>query len=246
MTNKLYDHNFYSEQGLESLELARIVAPLVMRLATTKSVIDIGCGLGGWLRAFSENGAEIVRGIDGNYIDRSKLYIPSECFTPADLSQPLSLDGRYDLAVCLEVAEHLNAQAGTELIVALTSLAQLVLFSAAVPGQGGTGHLNEQWSEYWRDLFQTRGFKMLDLIRPLIREDRRVCWWYRQNISLYASEATMDANPNLRGTSEEAGGIEWIHINMLRPPRVGVRNLMTHLKPVLSQAIRKRLTASLR
>ena len=168
-----------------------------MRLAAIGSVIDVGCGVEGWLRAFSENGIATLRGLDGNYVDRSQLYIPSESFAEIDLQQPLHLEGRYDLAVCLEVAEHLDTKSGRALVRVLTGLAPVILFSAAVPGQGGIGHVNEQWPRYWRRLFEEHGFKMLDVIRPLIREDRRVKWWYRQNIVMFASEAAMSANPVL-------------------------------------------------
>src|SRR5262249_62094788 len=73
MAKPLYDNDFYARHGDRSIESARIVAPLVMRLAAIKSVIDVGCGVGGWLQSFSENGVATIRGLDGNYVDRSKL-----------------------------------------------------------------------------------------------------------------------------------------------------------------------------
>jgi hypothetical protein len=191
--------------------------------------------------------------VDGDYVNPSQLYIPPERFIPADLAKPLKVEDRYDLAVSLEVAEHLDPRAGGQLIITLTSLAPLVLFSAAAPGQGGIGHVNEQWPRYWRSLFEARGFKMLDILRPLIREDRRVAWWYRQNIALFAGEAAISANPKLqeflsqeflsndREMNSDPKDIEWIHINMISPPHAGVRNLMAHLRPALRHAIRKRL-----
>lgn len=245
MSGTLYDHGFYARQGGESLESARIVAPLVMALATISSVIDVGCGIGGWLRAFSENEVPVVRGVDGNYVDPSKLYIAPEFFMAVDLTQPLDLVGRYDLAICLEVAEHLDARSGRELVGVLTDLAPLILFSAAVPGQGGIGHVNEQWPWYWRHIFEQRNFRMLDVIRPLIREDRRIKWWYRQNIVMFANEEAMAANPLLREGLPDDNGLEWVHINMLRPPHAGARNLLVHLKPLLWLAIRKRFSGML-
>ncbi|HVB82884.1 MAG TPA: methyltransferase domain-containing protein [Candidatus Binataceae bacterium] len=248
MAGTLYDHGFYSQHAAESLESARIVAPLVMRAASINSVIDIGCGVGAWLRAFRENGVASVRGVDGKYVDPSKLCIPQECFTAMDLTEPDVLEGRYDLALCLEVAEHLGTLSGRTLVRVLSDLAPLILFSAAIPGQGGIGHVNEQWPEYWRRSFEERGFKMLDLVRPQVREDRRVKWWYRQNIVMFASEVAISANPSLRETVadysrlrlDDDKGIEWIHINMLCPPHAGVRNLLVHLRPLLHNAIRKR------
>lgn len=256
MTDTPYDDDFFARDGERSLESARIVAPIVIQLAAIRSVIDVGCGLAGWLRAFSENGVPLILGVDGDWVDPSKLYVPADCFAAADLTKPLHIDGQYDLALCLEVAEHLDPRSGRELVGALTSLAPLILFSAAVPGQGGTHHVNAQWPGYWRCIFEERGFKMIDLIRPLIREDRRIDWWYRQNIVMFANKAAISTNPALRGTSRDTSnddkGIDWVHINTLFPADAGVRSLLAgvrnlgaQVRPVLGRAIRKRLPATL-
>ena len=121
-----------------------------------------------------------------------------------DLSRPFKINGRYDLAICLEVAEHIPDEHSRDLVDALCAAAPVVLFSAAVPGQGGTGHINERWPEYWRERFEARGYRICDVIRPRIREDRRVVWWYRQNIVIYASEAGLAAHPALRVDSGSA------------------------------------------
>jgi hypothetical protein len=112
--------------------------------------------------------------------------LPSECFTPMNLTEPIKMDEHFDLALCLEVAEHLPSRTSAQLVRGLTDLAPIALFSAAVPGQGGTGHVNEQWPEYWRNLFKERGFAMLDPIRPLLREDHRVEICYLTSSPLYA------------------------------------------------------------
>lgn len=239
MISTLYDDRFYSRHKDKSLESARIVAPLVMRLARVRSVIDVGCGMGGWLRAFAENGVAVVRGIDGDHVNPSELYVAPEHFTAVDLTQPFEIDEHFDLVICLEVAEHLPARASSRLVSSLTDLAPIILFSASLPGQGGIGHVNEQWPEYWRNLFAKRGFTMLDAIRPLIREDRRIEWWYRQNIAIFASEAAISANRGLREMPRDSKEFEWVHVNMLR--HAGVRNLLAHLWPALNEAIRKRL-----
>jgi hypothetical protein len=69
----------------------------------------------------------------------------------------------------LEVAEHLSGKAGACLVHTLTQAAPLVMFSAAVPGQRGSHHINEQWPGYWRSLFTDEGFRLFNPIRPLIR-----------------------------------------------------------------------------
>jgi hypothetical protein len=97
----------------------------------------------------------------------------------------------------------------------------VVLFSAAIPGQGGTGHVNEQWPKYWRQLFAARGFRLLDPIRPLVREDYRIKFWYRQNILMFASEQAIAANEKLAKEAERGSlpDLEWVHVSMVRKER---------------------------
>src|ERR1700677_1919613 len=234
----LYDSEFYAGQASNSFESARIVAALVHELIRPDSVVDIGCGLGGWLKAFSELGVRRVRGVDGNYVDQSKLYIDSACFTAADLKESFDIEEKYDLAISLEVAEHLPRAAGERLVRTCTSAAGVVLFSAAIPGQGGTGHINEHWPEYWRDQFKELGFVMCDILRSRIRDDHRIEWWYRQNLVLYANVASTRRYPALVNiANSEAPGIEWVHVNMLR--NAGVRNLFRHFHPALIDALQR-------
>ena len=235
-----YGAEFYAQQAPGSLESARIVAAHIAELLTPRRVIDVGCGLGGWLLALSETGAQEVRGIDGDHVDRSKLHIDPACFTAVDLSRPFRIDGRFDLTICIEVAEHIPHTHSEDLVDALCAAAPVVLFSAALPGQGGNGHVNEQWPEYWSRRFHQRGFRMFDSIRPRIRDEPGVRWWYRQNLVLYANEAGRAAHP-LLGTDAASGepGLEWVHVNMLRA--AGVRNLLRHGRPALVTAIRRRL-----
>jgi SAM-dependent methyltransferase len=234
-----YGAEFYAEQAIGSLRSARIVAALVAELVRPNSVVDVGCGMGGWLRAFGENGARELNGIDGDHVDRSKLLFDPSRFSPVDLSQPFRIDGRYDLAICLEVAEHIPHEYSQSLADALCAAAPVILFSAALPGQRGTGHINERWPEYWRERFQARGFRICDVIRPRVRNDQRVVWWYRQNMVIYASEASLAAHPVLR-TDSEVSEIEWVHVNMLRS--ASVRNLLCHLRSALVDALTRRFS----
>jgi hypothetical protein len=132
------------------------------------------------------------------------LHIDPADFTPADLTRRLTLDRRYDLATCLEVAEHLPTERSSGLVEDLTAAAPVVLFSAAIPGQGGTDHINEQWPFFWRDLFARRGYVRLDPFRPRLWRDRTVAYCYRQNLYLYASREAIAGSPVLR--AEEAKG----------------------------------------
>lgn len=211
-----YDDAFFDSHEEVALASARAAVPLLLEIIQPASVIDVGCGRGAWLKAFGEHGVAALRGVDGPHVNQDRLLIDRACFTVADLGKPFHLEGRFDLAVCLEVAEHLSYAVGPQLVQNLTDLAPLVLFSAAIPGQGGTGHINEQWPPYWRRLFADRGYQRLDPLRPRLKQDARVAWWYRQNLFLFASAAAV---ANSAALQEQAHGAETefevIHVNAL-------------------------------
>jgi len=193
---------------------ARVVVPMVIELTHPLSVLDVGCGRGAWLSAFIANGIEQVVGLDGDYIPPSTLLFPADRFRPTNLSIRFEIPpDRFDLAICLEVAEHLPAANSRHLVRQLTSAASQVLFSAAPPGQEGGGHINCKPLSYWREIFEEFGFRMLDPFRPKLRDDRRVAWWYRQNMVMFASPDAMTANPALANWEVPPGlESEWVHM----------------------------------
>jgi len=181
----LYTRRFFKEQMDSSRRSAAAVVPLVQSIVRPVSVVDVGCGVGTWLRQFIDCGLTDVIGIDGAYVHEELLQIPRESFVPCDLSQSLPAKRTFELALCVEVAEHLPEARASGLVADLVSLAPVVLFSAAVPGQGGIGHVNEQWPEYWESLFGVHNYQCLDCLRPLIWNDSRIDPWYRQNLLLF-------------------------------------------------------------
>lgn len=183
-----YNRDFYRARQDGSYRSASIVVPLVLSLLPVNSVVDVGCGVGVWASHFLQHGVKEVTGIDGAYVDQTMLHIPRECFHAHDLRFPIRLEKRYDMAVCLEVAEHLPNSRSEGMVHDLVLLAPCILFSAAVPGQGGTAHINEQYLSWWAKLFRTHGYVPIDLIRHQIWDISEVDWWYRQNIVLFAHE----------------------------------------------------------
>lgn len=173
------------------------VAPIVLELVRPASVVDIGCGLGEWLAAFQEYGVDDILGIDGDYIDRRMLYIPQENFKTFDLNKPFMLSRTFDLAICLEVAEHIEPENATGFIGSLTRLAPVVLFSAAIPLQGGTHHVNEQWPDYWVQKFRAWGFVPVDAIRKRIWSNPDIRIFYRQNAMFFCTEQVLANNSSL-------------------------------------------------
>jgi SAM-dependent methyltransferase len=183
----VYTHQFFAGQVDGSARSATVVVPIVLSLHPLKSVVDVGCGVGPWAAEFLARGVPDVWGVDGDYVDRSQLRIPSERFMARDLTKPLQIDRAFDLAVCLEVAEHLPESRAQGLVADLTTLAPCVLFSAALPGQEGTNHINEQYISYWAEHFRAHGFEGLDPIRPAILGNGSVEWFYQQNIVMFAA-----------------------------------------------------------
>ncbi|MEY3277251.1 MAG: hypothetical protein RL153_2519 [Verrucomicrobiota bacterium] len=176
-----YSSRYYEGLKEDSATSARAVVPLVLRMFPARSVVDVGCGSGTWARAYAEAGCEVL-GIDGHVVRDEQLLIPPDRFERRDLSQPLALGRRFDLVNCLEVAEHLDPSRGPSFVSNLCDLGDVVVFSAAVPGQGGTHHVNEQWPSYWLPLFEKKGFTPIDCLRWQLWEREDVAWWYVQNM----------------------------------------------------------------
>jgi len=146
------------------------------------SVIDVGCGTGVWLRAAIDNGIADAIGIDGIAVPEASLAVPRSLIAIHDLTTPINVDRRFDLAICLEVAEHLDEQFGPVLIESLTNLADTVIFSAACPDQQGQHHVNCQWPAYWQHLFNQRHYFCDDFARWAIWDNAAVEPWFRQNM----------------------------------------------------------------
>jgi SAM-dependent methyltransferase len=163
----------------------RIVAVL-KEYVRPASVLDVGCGTGFFLAALEQAGVTDLQGIDGPWIEPESLCIDASLVSTCDLELPLDLGRRYDLVASMEVAEHLAPNRAKGFVADLVRHADLILFSAAVPFQGGTGHRNEKWPSYWADKFNDHGFVPVDLFRPRLWEDTEVLWWLRQNLLFYA------------------------------------------------------------
>src|SRR5688572_13458688 len=175
MSSSVYNTNFYTKHDAWSFNSAKAVVPIVNKLVRPESVVDIGCGNGTWLKAFLEINPNLeVLGIDGDYVDRSQLRIPADKFRPFDLRKKLTLDRKFDLVVSLEVAEHLTEEHAATYVNSLVKAGDVILFSAAFPGQGGTDHVNEQLPDYWADRFKVHSYQFYDVIRPHILEDHSV------------------------------------------------------------------------
>jgi SAM-dependent methyltransferase len=172
---------------------------LLHEIAPFRSVVDFGCGIGGWLAAAKQLGAQKVLGIEGDWISGRKTLIDPSEMTIRDLAkEPPKLDRSFDLAVSIEVAEHLPAEAADRFCDALVSASELIVFSAAIPGQGGENHVNEQKPRYWVDKFWQRNFVPLEVVRPAIAGDPGMFPWLKQNVIVFSSYQRLCARDALK------------------------------------------------
>ncbi len=180
-----YDADFYGQLADDVRASAAAVVPIVTNLLSPTSVLDVGCGHGTWLAEFEGNGATDILGVDGGHVDPAALDIRADQFQSRDLRVPFDLGRRFDLVVSLEVAEHLPASAAAGFVGTLVAHGAAVLFSAAVPFQGGAGHVNERWPSYWAGLFAQHGYEPVDVVRTAVWDNEQVAFWYAQNTILY-------------------------------------------------------------
>lgn len=198
MVKSSYDSDFYKQIVSGSASSAAVVVPQICNALGPSSVLEIGCGLATWSAAFVEAGVSDVVAVDGPWVDSASLRVEPSRFVPHDLRTPLDLGRRFDLAVCMEVAEHLPHDMADSIVDVLTTHADTVLFASAIPFQGGTDHINEQPQSYWAAKFLSQGFKCYDSIRAKVWHDQSVEVWYRQNTLIFSrNELPLKSDPVL-------------------------------------------------
>lgn len=233
MTNANYRH---ADEVAASLCAAERIVPCILAVVgEVRSVVDVGGGTGAWLSVFRRLGVEEMLLVDSPQAGAG-LLIDKACFEPVDLSVKMPEVRRFDLAVCVEVAEHLPPRMARPLVEWLTAAADRVVFSAATPGQGGKGHINLQPPAYWRELFERQGFVRRDVLRAKFLHDRDVPAWYRQNLFLFVKagfELAAD-DPDFLPP-----GFELVQTEIAYGSR-GVRSLLKQLGPALVAAIERK------
>jgi hypothetical protein len=194
--SRQYDEKFMGYAATSSRYAASRIIPLLLGSLRVESVADIGCAGGAWLNVWQDAGICQIKGVDGEYVRMEDLEIAPELFSPADLSRPLELGRRFDLVQSLEVAEHIHESFADQFVLNLVKHAEkYILFSAAVPGQGGEYHVNEQPYDFWRDRLAGHGFDAYDFVRTTIASDPRISFWYRYNCILYVRREHQAALP---------------------------------------------------
>ena len=198
---KAYSLKFYKSVDSRANESANSIFAILdkfLDVKRLKSIIDVGCGSGAWLNVALKNTSARVYGYDlpesieinqsrfiGNFNTRLELVI-SDFETKKELKfQPAQL------GICLEVLEHLKDETGIRILDSMSSSCELILFSAATPGQGGTGHINERRHSYWLDKFRGHGFEVYDCIRPELQKSTSSARYYSLNTFLLVKSSSL-------------------------------------------------------
>lgn len=238
-----YGEAFYDEQFGSSLRSARVLLGHLATLMRPESVVDVGCGRGAWLGVWAELGVASLTGIDGPWNRQDAMATPAIRFRAADLERPLQLDERFDLAMSIEVVEHLSAAAGEAVVESLTRLSDAVVFSAAFSGQGGVHHIHERYHSHWGTLFRARGYRVFDAFRPRFWSDERVMPWHRANVFLFLREGHPLAAAPLSEITD-LGFMDCVHpwlYERVRGANLGFGDHARALLPSLLRAVRRRL-----
>ena len=190
-----YSSAFYSELDQSSKSSAQVLVPILIDKYHPNSVVDFGCGSGAFIREFLLNKVNDVIGIEGDWILDLEFVRNEKWLQVSDLNYELELNRRVDLALCLEVAEHLDERNAHKLIRSLTLASDRIVFSAAIPGQPGTDHINLQYPEYWTDIFHMNGYSLEWDPRPSIWGKKEIAPWYKQNMLVYSKQ--LDINRSI-------------------------------------------------
>jgi SAM-dependent methyltransferase len=199
----VYTESYFAYEALHSNDAAQCIVPHLLRLVNPCSVVDVGCGVGSWLREFNKAGVSDVMGIDFD-VPRSMLQFPADRFLRMDLKEPFRLRRTFDLVLCMEVAEHLPPSSARALVDSLVALGPVIAFSAAIPYQiGGRDHVNERWTEYWNSLFESEGYEAFDCIRRRVWLNRKVPYWYSQNLVVFVSKRDLRRYPKVESSRKD-------------------------------------------
>ncbi len=190
MKYNLYSNKFFKDFSKTAEESAKELVPLFIKIFKPNSVIDLGCGLGFFIKSFIENGILDVCGIDGDWVPLEDLVIPKEVFIAKDLTIDLDIGRKFDVAISLEVAEHIPSDKVKIFLKNLEKCSNNIIFSAAIPYQGGTGHCNERWQSFWVNYFKHSGYYFID-VRPIIWNNHKIANYYRQNLLIFTKSESI-------------------------------------------------------
>lgn len=187
-TDIIYPKEYFEALDAIKTEMAVRLAKILMDLYSPESVIDFGCASGLYLKPLLDCGVSHVLGIDSASATKAVSDIPSH-ITIADLREPLRIGEKFDLAICLEVVEHIESEFEDQVFDNVCEAADTVIFSGATLGQAGYGHINLRPKQYWLDKLLARGFAVdyreTAEIVTRIRQGHHLGWLGRNIVALH-------------------------------------------------------------
>jgi len=182
---EVYSSEFYADMEVTSITSAKEIIPLLIDRYKPTSVVDVGCGTGAFALEFIKNGINDVLGYEGVWMREADTLLQKDKYIYWDITQEIRTTRIFDLCLCLEVAEHLDYLSARTLVSTLTTLSSRVVFSAAIPRQGGNHHVNEQWPKFWAQLFAEKGYILEWDPRLSIWNNLNIAACYRQNLLIF-------------------------------------------------------------
>lgn len=236
MSKQVYNNDFYKNRNKKTEYSANTILRIVFEKLSKRnfnSMVDVGCGIGTWLRVAHTNyNVSTIVGLDGDYVPRQYLQIEDKYFIPSDLEQYhadmilkkflCEENRKFDIAISLEVAEHISKEHASSFVNNLCKLSDIVLFSAAIPGQGGKGHVNEQRLSYWVNLFEKNGYQLYDVIRATIWNDLKIPVWYRNNVVVFYNKSL----GKLIDTTHCSAIVDVVHPDLFENQEVSLKYLL--------------------
>lgn len=210
-----YNEGFYRAREADTKKSAEIVLKEVFKMINPSTVCDFGCGVGTWLKVSRSMGVEKVVGYEGAWVQNLPEGIVMPEVISKDLSESVKTEIKFDLVINFEVAEHIEPSCAEQFVDNLTNASDVVLFSAAIPGQGGVDHVNEQWPSYWIEKFHRRGFKLYDVLRPVLWDSENVKTWYKQNALLFVKGEPSSVDMDKLRECPTFGGRSFVHPALL-------------------------------
>jgi hypothetical protein len=240
-------HDHYASRTNDS---ARRILPYLIDLFRPTSMLDLGAGFGNWSVEAMRLGLQPVISVDGQWtIDQGGLLVPRETFVVHDLAQPIDLKQRFDLVLSLETGEHIAPDAAGTFADSMVRHGDLVVFSAAIPWQGGFNHLNEAWPSYWIALLKTRNFRCFDLVRPQFWDDAEIPYFYRQNTLVFVNRQRADlidlAERRVAQLALTRDPLDLVHPTIFEharaaQPQLTLRKVLPRLPALLASAVVRR------
>jgi len=206
-----YNSSYYEKMYERNSKVAQAIMPFLIERLKPSSIVDIGCGRGIFLAEAMKQGINDILGVDGDYIERDKLYIPQNCFMGYDLNKKLSVDRKFDIAMSFEVAEHIEKSNERQFVSDLVELSDIVAFSAAIPGQGGKGHVNEQWMSCWNELFMEHAYYPINRLKFYFWNNNEITPLRRQNIILFVSSEKYEQTKAIFNDFDENVLLDVVH-----------------------------------